>query len=354
MKKNIIVGLWATLIFLSGLQTVHALEEPNIADYTSYPVFMANSVQPNILVVLDNSGSMNGRAYTDDYGATSVSECGRETAQIVARNDDAMENLDNDDIYRRDSYVILGEGDVRLRRWRPATHIDTMVGLRFPEVELPPDVEITNAYIEFVASSRYTGNASFTIRGEDVGNAATFGSDDRNISRRNDTSASVKWSTDEGNLEKWYRDESHATPDLTSVVKEIAARDDWENGNAMAFTITGSGERRARTADGGQGARLVIEYDAVCDEEDDSTKYYGYFDPTSRYSYSSGFVRDSSGKWDGNWLNWLCMRKIDVARKVLVGGLVGDRDGSGVQDLYGEDPSGWDFQETTAQLALHA
>lgn len=55
--------------------------------------------------------------------------------------------------------------------------------------------------------------------------------------------------------------------------------------------------------------------------------YYGNFaigTPFSRakYVYVSGkFERDDlNGKWDGNFLNWLCMRKVDVARKVLVGG----------------------------------
>ena len=55
--------------------------------------------------------------------------------------------------------------------------------------------------------------------------------------------------------------------------------------------------------------------------------YYGNFaigTPFSRakYVYVSGkFERDDiNGKWDGNFLNWLCMRKVDIARKVLVGG----------------------------------
>jgi len=347
MKKNIIfISLWVMLAFFSGFETAGAVE-PELADYTSYPVFMANSVQPNILIVLDNSGSMNEVAYTDEYGAASVSECGRETASVINDTDDAEERLDNDDVQRYTDFLFLGQGeDVVCTGWWwwqtcTSTDFDTMVGLRFPAVELPPDADIINAYIIFEAFDDDGGNASFTIRGEDVGNAPTFSSTDSDISDRADTGASVSWSI----TNNWNEGSSYNTPDLTSIVQEIVTRDDWDSGNAMAFTITGSGTRRVRSADDGAGPVLVIEYDEVCDEDDDSVRYYGYFDPDSRYSYSNGFVRDPSGAWDGNWLNWLCMRKIDVARKVLVGGLVGDRDGSGVQNLYGEDPSGWSFMK---------
>ena len=60
---------------------------------------------------------------------------------------------------------------------------------------------------------------------------------------------------------------------------------------------------------------------AYQDNYDSSESYYGYFDPEARYTYRNNrFERDPEGEWDGNWLNWLCMRRIDVARKVLVGG----------------------------------
>jgi len=57
---------------------------------------------------------------------------------------------------------------------------------------------------------------------------------------------------------------------------------------------------------------------------DPSKLYYGYFDPHSMYSYTRKnggyFYKDPDGKWNGNYLNWLTMRRVDVMRKVLVGG----------------------------------
>ena len=77
---------------------------------------------------------------------------------------------------------------------------------------------------------------------------------------------------------------------------------------------------------------------------DPTRNYYGYFvagTPADRvkYSYiSNKFDRDPSGEWEGNFLNWLTMRRADVARKVLVGGLATSRTGGGNTTLIGEDP----------------
>lgn len=66
-------------------------------------------------------------------------------------------------------------------------------------------------------------------------------------------------------------------------------------------------------------------------------KYYGYFDPTKCYSYSTtnsqfepaatatvtgGRYTCSSGQsyWSGNFLNWSSMTRLDVVRKMLYGG----------------------------------
>ncbi|WP_054113499.1 PilC/PilY family type IV pilus protein [Marinagarivorans algicola] len=60
--------------------------------------------------------------------------------------------------------------------------------------------------------------------------------------------------------------------------------------------------------------------------------YYGYFENDQKYSYSAEthkqfFYADTAGAWDGNYLNWLTMRRMDVVRKVLVGGKVKNRSG---------------------------
>ena len=56
---------------------------------------------------------------------------------------------------------------------------------------------------------------------------------------------------------------------------------------------------------------------------DPSYKYYGIFDPDSQYFYNDSddyFYKDSNGDWNGNFLNWLTMRRYDILLKILVGG----------------------------------
>ena len=75
-----------------------------------------------------------------------------------------------------------------------------MVGLRFRNVEVPPGAVITNAYITVQAYTNGSSNASFTIRGEDVGDASRYEATNRNISNRADTAASQTWSVSSD----WY------------------------------------------------------------------------------------------------------------------------------------------------------
>ncbi len=64
-------------------------------------------------------------------------------------------------------------------------------------------------------------------------------------------------------------------------------------------------------------------------------KFYGYFNPDYWYTYASGRFTaiapkagsgitgaraKAASEWDGNFLNWATMRRVDVARKVLTGG----------------------------------
>lgn len=80
-------------------------------------------------------------------------------------------------------------------------------------------------------------------------------------------------------------------------------------------------------------------------------KYYGYFDSDYWYTYSSNrFVRSApktgsglvgardkqSTEWDGNFLNWLTMRRVDILRKVMTGGRTTTGEGSGFDRLIGE------------------
>lgn len=83
-------------------------------------------------------------------------------------------------------------------------------------------------------------------------------------------------------------------------------------------------------------------------------KYYGYFNPDYWYKYQtnrfyatapklgSGLSGEeakgasANNEWDGNFLNWLTMRRTDILRKVLTGGKTTTGEGSGYDRLVGE------------------
>lgn len=99
-------------------------------------------------------------------------------------------------------------------------------------------------------------------------------------------------------------------------------------------------------------------------------KFYGYFDPDYWYTYSSSRFETSAPKtgsglageraklateWDGNFLNWLTMRRTDVLRKVLTGGKTTSGEGSGFDRLVGEqaDSAGRGIYKRIASADLY-
>ncbi len=77
--------------------------------------------------------------------------------------------------------------------------------------------------------------------------------------------------------------------------------------------------------------------DKPCIGFDPTQTYYGYFDPNAWYQYSSNEFNvantttptigssitnpDSANDWNGNFLNWLTMRRMDIVKQALTGGL---------------------------------
>ncbi|WP_319525032.1 PilC/PilY family type IV pilus protein [uncultured Desulfosarcina sp.] len=342
------------ILLVGGLcgSIVHAAE-PAIADYTSYPLFMSSEVAPNILVIMDNSGSMNYPAYGEFQGTGSIVTgddyaCG--TSQTISIPVSRIED-DAEEYTSSGSNTYYSNSDLDLGNYNLSNPTDPLVydtgsspsrvGLRF-SVNIPKNATITNAYIEFEANatSSYTsglytygtppGETDFVIVAENTDDAQIYDTSANNIADRSYYSTSVAWDDEE----HWTAGTKYQTPNLAALIQTIVNRAGWTAGSSIAFKITGTGKRDARAYDYGDhthGPVLVVTFDG-CQE------YYGYFDPTSRYTYASSiFSRDSNGAWSGNFLNWLTMRRVDVGRKVLMGGLANPRTTSGTQKLTGEN-----------------
>jgi hypothetical protein len=135
------------------------------------------------------------------------------------------------------------------------------VGIRFTGLSIPDNAVITKAYIQFKVDESSSESTQLSIHGEESSSAAAFNTAAYNISSRTKTSASVSWSPT-----AWSSvgaaGETQRTPDLTSIVQEIVSQSGWQEGNAMAFIITGSGRRVAESYDGDHAGAplLVVEY----------------------------------------------------------------------------------------------
>ncbi|MFH0932939.1 MAG: hypothetical protein V1832_01305 [Nitrospirota bacterium] len=81
-----------------------------------------------------------------------------------------------------------------------------------------------------------------------------------------------------------------------------------------------------------------------CTEFSPAHEYYGYLNSDYWYTYSSNRFVPAGPKsgarpansWDGNFLNWLTMRRVDIVRKVMTGGRTTTGEGSGYNRLIGE------------------
>lgn len=134
------------------------------------------------------------------------------------------------------------------------------IGLRFNNLQIPPGVEISEAWLQFTTDELSSGACNLDIRAQAVDDAPPFEEVFQNISSRELTSAYTTWLPgiwnvigEAGPLQR--------SPDLASVLQEIIDRPGWAAGNSVAFVISGSGTRTAGAFEGNPtwAARLVIE-----------------------------------------------------------------------------------------------
>src|SRR3990167_3685460 len=68
IKAFLLIGIWSMINASPGI-----LSAATNSDYAAMPPFMSTSLEPNVLIVLDNSGSMNDEAYATTYDPTQFS-----------------------------------------------------------------------------------------------------------------------------------------------------------------------------------------------------------------------------------------------------------------------------------------
>jgi len=136
------------------------------------------------------------------------------------------------------------------------------VGLFFQPVEVPAGATIHEATIEFTAAASGSEPTDLVIWAEAGINPPDFDGVDRDVSNRPRLARNVEWTVDAW-AEQGESGPAQRSPDLRAVVQETVAQPGWASGNAMAFIVTGTGQRVAVAFDGEptQAAELTIRYD---------------------------------------------------------------------------------------------
>ena len=139
-----------------------------------------------------------------------------------------------------------------------------LVGIRFPNVAVPQGNTIVSANLVVRGiDSSDTVATDVTISVEDhvSNNPPIFTTTDDDISDRTMLASTVAWSS----IEQWFHNVEYQSPDLKTPVQTLISRGDWNSGQAIVLTITGSGERDAASYDQGgspEGPKLRIKSQA--------------------------------------------------------------------------------------------
>ncbi len=132
-----------------------------------------------------------------------------------------------------------------------------IVGMRFTNLNIPKNAHIIKAYIQFTAKRASSVSTNLIIQGEHVANPNPFNGTRLNLSSRIRTTESVNWSP-----QAWSKGSVSQTSDIGSIVQSLVNQSDWSSGNAMAFIVSGVGQRVAVSYDGlaNNAPTLHIEY----------------------------------------------------------------------------------------------
>ncbi|WP_416307579.1 pilus assembly protein PilY [Neptunicella sp. SCSIO 80796] len=244
---------------------------------------------PNVLFIMDSSGSMTGRDGTNESrllrvqnalkdalrSATNInaglmrfSDYGGPVLYPVRPIDSPVEPeivtsvADSND----DAYEISGSVNVTSNRIKLVEGTTSVIsGFRFDQLQIPRGAVISSAYLRLASDGFNSSAADIRFSAEASGNSAAFSSANTNISSRSKTAAQVGWSSDND----WpTANEQFVTPDIGAVIQEVVNRGDWCGGNALTLIVDGLGgsgasNRYIQSYDEGSGlgAELVVSYD---------------------------------------------------------------------------------------------
>jgi hypothetical protein len=177
----------------------------------------------------------------------------------LASSDDAEQNVGT-------GAVNIVSTDLELGGYDWGLAYKQIVGIRFPNVNLPQGATISRAYIQFSVDETYlntTNQANISIKAQ-KGNAIPYAVAVNNISNRTYTTNQVNWATAAWAVND-QRLAAQQTPDLKAIINE-AIQSGFVSGNALAFQFSSATNGYAtawafeRANSANHVPELVIEY----------------------------------------------------------------------------------------------
>jgi len=244
--------------FLLGLLLPALALFPAQADDTE--VLFSTGTTPNVLFILDSSGSMSGIDPGND--STRMRQMQDAMIQLIGSSENMnvglmqfsgssssviypFANIDStvpthiiNGVARiisdyTDDAVESSNGTMsNLASSSISSASGNIIGMRFTDITIPQGHSITSAYLELRGKSNESHNAKATITGQNSGTTNTFTTQNSNISSRPSTSEAVEWTFGNWGY-SWKK-----SPDITSIISAITSRSDWQSGNSLVLKLT--------------------------------------------------------------------------------------------------------------------
>ena len=138
------------------------------------------------------------------------------------------------------------------------------VAVRFPDVQLPPEVTITRAHLQFTAALPKTELGSLRIRMEKRSDSPSLVAPEHGLDTRPRSEGEVVW-----DVPAWIfrsqRSTSQRSPDLSDLIQEVVEESTWSSGGAMTFLLEGDVHRAAASVESGasRAPLLFIQYEPM-------------------------------------------------------------------------------------------
>ena len=175
------------------------------------------------------------------------------SSRVASANDDLEEYIPGPNQTKTLGSMDAGSSDLELGSESANNKDPQLVGVRFTNLNIPPNAIIQDARIQFTvdATSKNSDPSELYVYIQDAENPGTFIPDSLfNISKRIVIKDSIFWKIPDASWKTaGQAGIDQLTPNLSKLVQTIVNKPNWKAGNAMVFLLKGIGTREAESAD---------------------------------------------------------------------------------------------------------